>query len=117
MMILYGIANCDTVKKARQWLKDGGFDYTFHDVRRDGLSLALLNYFVANVDDWQVLVNRKSATMRALTSEKIALSHTLENALALLIEKPTILKRPILDSGKSLIVGFDVGLYQKMLRL
>jgi arsenate reductase len=116
-MILYGIANCDTVKKARQWLKDGGFDYTFHDVRKDGLSLTQLNYFVANVDDWQVLVNRKSATMRTLTPEQIARSNTLENALALLIEKPTILKRPILDLGNALIVGFDVGIYQKMLQL
>jgi arsenate reductase-like glutaredoxin family protein len=55
--------------------------------------------------------------MRTLTPEQIARSNTLENALALLIEKPTILKRPILDLGNALIVGFDVGIYQKMLQL
>ena len=115
-MILYGIPNCDTVKKARQWLLASDIDYTFYDVRKNGLSLALLRHFVAKVEDWNVLVNRKSASMRSLSDQQILLSHTLENALLLLVEKPVILKRPILDFDQGLVVGFDATLYQNILQ-
>lgn len=112
-MILYGISNCDTVKKARNWLSTHQLDYKFHDVRHEGLSLALLQQLIARLDDWNVLINRKSATIRSFSPDMIEQTQKIETALPLLVKNPTLLKRPVLDTGNSLLIGFDVALYQK----
>ena len=104
MFTLYGIKNCSTVKKARDWLAQHGIAYQFHDVRADGLTLEQLQDFTARVD-WQVLLNRSSTSWRQLTPEQKT-DVTLENAVQLLHATPTLLKRPVLDTGERLIVGF-----------
>jgi arsenate reductase len=104
MFTLYGIKNCSTVKKARDWLEQHGIAYQFHDVRVDGLTLEQLQDFTARVD-WQSLLNRSSTTWRQLTAEQKT-DVTLEKALQLLHDNPTLLKRPVLDTGERLIVGF-----------
>ena len=101
---LYGIKNCSTVKKACVWLEQHDIDYQFHDVRVDGLRLEQLHDFTARVD-WQLLLNRASTTWRQLTPEQKT-DVTLEKAVQLLHEYPTLLKRPVLDTGERLIVGF-----------
>ncbi|MSP28482.1 MAG: ArsC family reductase [Methylococcales bacterium] len=113
MFTLYGIKNCSTVKKARDWLAQHDIAYQFHDVRVDGLTLAQLQDFTARVD-WQVLLNRSSTSWRQLTPEQNT-DVTLEKAVQLLHDTPTLLKRPVLDMGERLIVGFKVEDYQKLL--
>lgn len=104
MFTLYGIKNCSTVKKARVWLEQHGIAYQFHDVRADGLTLEQLQDFTARVD-WQSLLNRTSTSWRQLTPEQKT-DVTLEKAVQLLHDYPTLLKRPVLDTGERLIVGF-----------
>ena len=113
MIVLYGIATCSTVKKARNWLTSNQLDYQYHDIRLAGLSVELLGNFAARVDDWQCLFNKKSASWRKLSAEQQNLALTLRKALPLIVEHPTLLKRPILDSGTHLFVGFDVAIYER----
>ncbi len=115
MIILYGINTCSTVKKARNWLTSNQIDYQFHDVRVAGLSMALLESFVARVDDWSCLLNKKSTSWRAMSPELQCSAMTLEGALLLLETYPTLLKRPIIDSGTHLFVGFDLAVYERHL--
>lgn len=104
MHTLYGIKNCDTVKKARKWLDEYGIAYRFHDFRTDGLTSDLLQHFVAHLD-WNKLLNRSSTSWRQLSDEqKSELSQ--EKALQLMLEFPTLIKRPVLDTGDKLILGF-----------
>ena len=110
MHTLYGIKNCDTVKKARQCLDQNGIAYQFHDFRADGLSQAQLNDFAARLD-WNTLLNRSSTSWRQLSAEQQS-NLTPEKALSLMLNTPTLIKRPILDTGDKLIVGFKPDHYQ-----
>jgi arsenate reductase len=104
MYTLYGIKNCDTVKKARQWLDQNSVTYRFHDFRSDGLTPALMANFVAR-SDWNLLLNRSSISWRQLnTAQKADL--TEHKAVELMLNTPTLIKRPILDTGDKLIFGF-----------
>jgi arsenate reductase (glutaredoxin) len=113
MFTLYGIKNCSTVKKARVWLEQHNIAYRFHDVRADGLTLEQLQNFTERVD-WQTLLNRSSSSWRQLSSEQQS-DLTLGKAIALLLDKPTLMKRPVLDTGDKLLVGFKVEDYQQLL--
>jgi arsenate reductase len=113
MPTLYGIKNCDTVKKARQWLEQNGIAYQFHDFRADGLTLAQLNNFAARLD-WNTLLNRSSTSWRQLSTEQQS-DLTLEKAMLLMLNTPTLIKRPILDTGDKLIIGFKADHYQTQL--
>ncbi len=109
MVTLYGIKACDTVKKARRWLDQNSIAYQFHDFRVDGLSLEQLQDFAAHVD-WNTLLNRTSTSWRQLSDEQR--SHiNLETALSLMLITPTLIKRPLLDTGNKLIVGFKEASY------
>ena len=110
MHTLYGIKNCDTVKKARQWLDQNGIAYWFHDFRADGLTSAQLTDFAAHAD-WNALLNRSSASWRQLSAEQQR-DLTLEKAIALMLNTPTLIKRPVLDTGDKLIIGFKADHYQ-----
>jgi arsenate reductase (glutaredoxin) len=110
MHTLYGIKNCDTVKKARQWLDQNGIAYQFHDFRTDGLTSGHLNDFAARLD-WSTLLNRNSTSWRQLSADQQC-NLTLEKAIALMLNTPTLIKRPILDTGDKLIIGFKTGHYQ-----
>ena len=110
MHTLYGIKNCDTVKKARLWLDQNGIAYQFHDFRADGLAISQLNDLAARVD-WNSLLNRSSTSWRQLSAEQQS-DLTLEKAIALMLNTPTLIKRPILDTGDKLIIGFKAENYQ-----
>ncbi len=104
MTTLYGIKNCDTVRKARQWLDAHGIDYTFHDLRSDGVSEADLRRW-ADAVGWETLLNRRSTTWRQLPASARE-GIDAERAIALMREHPTLIKRPVLQTGETLLVGF-----------
>ena len=110
MHTLYGIKNCDTVKKARQWLDQHGIAYRFHDFRADGLTAAQLHHFAARAD-WSALLNRSSTSWRQLSTEQQC-DLTAEKAIALMLNTPTLIKRPVLDTGEQLLIGFKADYYQ-----
>ncbi|WP_444900193.1 ArsC family reductase [Microbulbifer sp. VAAC004] len=104
MITLYGIKNCDTVKKARKWLEKNGVDYQFHDFREDGMDNVPLKAWL-NKFGWQEVLNRRSTSWRALSE---AQKNTMDNAsaLTLAIETPTLIKRPVTTSGGTTHFGF-----------
>lgn len=112
MTTLYGIKNCDTVKKARKWLDAAGIDYRFHDFRADGLDREKLNAWIEAVG-WEHLVNRRSTTWRQLP-EAVKENINEKNVLDLLIEQPTLIKRPVLEKGGEIRVGFKEADYQAL---
>ena len=109
MPTLYGIRNCDTVRKARRWLDDHGVAYGWHDFRVDGLPPEALDHWLAAVGD-QVLVNRRGRTWRAL-SEATRDGLDATGLRALLLEQPTLIKRPVLDDDGDVAVGFTPDAY------
>lgn len=109
MHTLYGIKNCDTVKKARQWLDQNGIAYQFHDYRADGLTLEQLSQFEAGLG-WNTMLNRSSTSWRHLSSGQQT-DLTPEKAIQLMLNTPTLIKRPILDIGDKLIIGFKADTY------
>ena len=113
MVVLYGIKNCDTVKKARSWLDTNGIDYKFHDYRADGLTPEQLQHFAADLG-WETMLNRSSTSWRQLSTVQQA-DLTEEKALLLMLETPTLIKRPILDTGSQLLIGFKPDIYQAKL--
>lgn len=103
---LYGIPNCDTVKKARTWLADNGHDFTFHDFKKQGLSRELVQGWLKDVD-WATLVNRKGTTWRNLPDERKAQIVDADSAIALMLENPSVIKRPVLQGAGPVSVGFS----------
>jgi len=104
--IIYGIKNCDTVKKARRWLEENGVDARFHDYRGDGLDDALLQTLV-DKQGWEALLNTRGTTWRKLDESVRAACDNADAAKALMLEHPAVIKRPFLlaASGESLL-GF-----------
>jgi Spx/MgsR family transcriptional regulator len=105
MIHLYGIPNCDTVKKSRDWLETQGLPYVFHDYKKEGTDPAKLAAWIAAAG-LDTVVNRKGTTFRKLDdADKAALaeSHT---AVALLVQQPSIIKRPIVEHDGGILVGF-----------
>lgn len=109
---LYGIPNCDTVKKARTWLAEQGQDFTFHDFKKQGLTRATVAAWLEQLD-WEVLVNRKGTTWRNLTDEQKAAVIDKASALELMLANPSVIKRPVLDAGGKLSVGFSNDAYHR----
>lgn len=114
-IILYGIPNCDTVKKARAWLAGRHIDYRFHDFRKDGVSRELIAGWTA-ATSWELLVNRRGTTWRALTEERRIAIVDAGSALALMVESPSIIKRPVLMTSASVHVGFSPDIYAHIFR-
>jgi arsenate reductase len=112
-IILYGIKNCDTVKKARLWLEAQQIEYTFHDFRVDGLTNNMLKDFLKHVD-WETLLNKRGTTWRKL-SEKQKQNITKQKAVALMAENPTLIKRPVLNHKGEYLVGFNENNYENTL--
>ena len=108
---IYGIKNCDTMKKARTWLDKKGVAYRFHDYKAAGIDLGRLESWAAKVG-WEPLLNRAGTTFRKLQDqEKVDL--TEEKALALMVAQPSMIKRPVLEIGSKLLVGFKPQDYQE----
>jgi arsenate reductase (glutaredoxin) len=113
MITLYGIKNCDTVKKARQWLDKHAIAYHFHDFRTDGLTHEQLQHFLTHCD-WQIVLNRRSTTWKALTEiQKTELNG--QSVINLLLEHTTLIKRPVLETSDKILVGFNADDYQSAL--
>jgi len=115
MIKLYGIKNCDTVKKAMKWLAENGIEYQFHDYKKDGIDLVKLREFVKKFG-WEKLVNRKGTTWRQLSEVEQKKIINDEAAPELMLEKPSIIKRPIIDLGSKQIIGFDEMEYENIFR-
>lgn len=112
MTTLYGIANCDTVRKARKWLTSHDVDYQFHDFRKDGLGSAQLKNWASKVG-WETLLNRRGQTWRKLADkDKTALTEA--RALKLMQHEPTLIKRPVLEVNNQVYVGFKDTDYQQL---
>lgn len=101
---LYGIKNCDTMKKARSWLEKHDVAYTFHDYKISGIDADRLQRWAAKVG-WETLLNRSGTTFRKLTDSQKA-DLTERKAIALMIEQPSLIKRPVLELRSELLVGF-----------
>ena len=116
MTTLFGIKNCDTVKKARRWLDNKGHDYQFHDLRVDGLDAPTLKSWLTHLDK-DVLINKRSTTWKQLSdSEKSLFEHAPldSKAIAIVLAQPTLLKRPILSQNADLFVGFNDDMYSSL---
>lgn len=107
---LYGIPNCDTVKKARTWLAAQQLDFTFHDFKKQGLERATVEAWLQQLP-WDVLVNRKGTTWRALSDERKASITDAASAMELMLENPSIIKRPVLDKDGKFSVAFSDAQY------
>ncbi len=107
---LYGIKNCDTIKKARNWLTDNAVDYRFHDLRADGIDAATINSWLQQAD-WETVLNRRGTTWRKLDSATQE-STNAGNVTTLLLEHPAMIKRPVLDVDGVITIGFKADHYQ-----
>jgi arsenate reductase len=109
---LYGIPNCDTVKKARTWLQEQGLPFEFHDFKKEGLTRPTVAAWLADLD-WQLLVNRKGTTWRQLPDARRARVLDSASALELMLESPSVIKRPVLCGAGRVQVGFSAAQYQQ----
>ena len=109
MTTLYGIRNCDTVKKARAWLDAAGIAYAFHDYRRDGLDPARLAGWIDRLG-WEALLNRSGTSFRKLPAEARERIDR-DRAMALMLAEPAMIRRPIAEVGKQLAIGFKPDAY------
>jgi Spx/MgsR family transcriptional regulator len=104
VITLYGIPNCDTMKKARSWLAENGIEYAFHDYKKAGIDEATLRGWVAELG-WETLLNRRGMIWRKLPQEtRDGIDEA--SAIRLMLETPSIIKRPVLDTGPARHVGF-----------
>lgn len=113
---LYGIPNCDTVKKARVWLAAQQQDFAFHDFKKQGLERATVAQWLEHLK-WDVLVNRKGTTWRNLSDERKAAVVDAASALELMLESPSVIKRPVLDNAAQFHVGFSDAQYRAIFAL
>ncbi len=109
---MYGIPNCDTIKKARKWLEAQGVNYQFHDYRKDGIDVALVSEFCQALG-WENVLNKRGTTFRQLSQEQ---KDTLnaDTAIALLVEQPAMIKRPLLRVDGDLHLGFKAEQYASL---
>ena len=108
---LYGIPNCDQVKKARAWLSVGGHDVEFHDFKKSGIDRATIESWLSEVS-WETLLNRRGTTWRALPDERKACVVDADTAIDLMLDMPSLIKRPVLTLPSQIIVGFSDANYQ-----
>src|SRR5271169_209979 len=101
---IYGIKNCDTMKKARAWLDKAGVEYAFHDYKSAGIERAKLEGW-AKKAGWETLINRAGTTFRKLPDKDIA-GLTEAKAIKLMLAQPSMIKRPVIENGGKLLVGF-----------
>lgn len=113
-MKIYGIPNCNTVKKALDWLKANEVQFEFHDFKKLGISESKLKDWADELG-WEALINKRGTTWKKLDLETQNSVVSAESAFALLQEKTSMIKRPVLETGKSILIGFDELVYQKEL--
>ena len=113
MIKVYGIPNCDTMKKARRWLEANGVEYEFHDYNKSGVPANRLKQWVSQAG-WETLLNRRGTTWRKL-DESVRNGIDEAAAISVMLAHPSSIKRPVLEAGKLLLIGFDEAEYRKLL--
>jgi arsenate reductase (glutaredoxin) len=113
VVTLYGIANCDTIKRARRWLTLHRVDYRYHDFRKNGLIESQLLAWAEELG-WEAMLNRRGTTWRNLPE---ALREGIDEASAIrvMLETPAVIRRPLLDTGERRVLGFSESVYQELL--
>lgn len=112
MTTLYGIKNCDTIKKAKKWLENNNIEYQFHDYRVQGIEISWLNETEQHLG-WETLLNKRGTTFRQLSdAQKAELNK--QSALALMLEQPAMIKRPVLIHNAQYYVGFKPEQYTEI---
>ncbi len=109
---VYGIRNCDTMKKARAWLDQHGVEYVFHDYKVEGIDATRLRGWIDSVG-WETLLNRAGTIFRKLPDAKKE-GIDERRAIALMLEQPSMIKRPVLERGRKLLVGFSPEKYSAL---
>lgn len=112
---LYGIPNCDQVRKARAWLAAHGVDHVFHDFKKAGIERGLIESWLRHLE-WEALLNRKGTTWRGLSDARRLSITDAGSAIALMLESPSLIKRPVLATGSTACVGFSEPLYQRLFK-
>ena len=116
-MNLYGIANCDSVRKTRRWLEEHGIAYQFHDFKKHGIAPQQAQLWLQQAG-WESLMNRKGLTWRGLSEEQKKSVSNNASALPLLLENPSLIKRPLLEQdGRLLHIGFDQATLEKIFHI
>lgn len=113
MIKIYGIPNCDTMKKARKWLEANGVDYEFHDYKKAGVPEKEFKQWVKKLG-WEVLLNRRGTTWRKL-DDSVKNNIDEASAIKVMLENPSIIKRPVLEAGETILAGFDEAEYKEAL--
>jgi len=111
-MTVYGIPNCDTVQKAIKWFKANHVDFEFHDFKKEGISLKKLKEW-DKMAGYEKFLNKKSSTWKDVADEVKESITSAEKAFPLVLEKTSIIKRPVIEDGKFLFFGFDEVIYKK----
>lgn len=114
-MHVYGIKNCNTVKKALDWLAKEGIDYTFHDFKKEGVSDEKLRNW-ENQTGWEPLVNKRGTTWRQLSPEEQHAVVDAASANQLMQARTSVIKRPVIESPRGIILGFDENEYAAKLK-
>jgi Spx/MgsR family transcriptional regulator len=114
-MIVYGIKNCDTMKKSFVWLDENQIDYSFHDYKKVGISRAKLDEWLNKVDVKQ-LINTKGTTFKKLTPEQQTSISNREAALHLMLENPSMIKRPLIEYQGTILLGFDAAKWSELFK-
>ena len=104
MIVVFGLSNCDSSRKALTWLRNQQIEYHFVDYRKNGLEESTLSDWIKDVG-WENILNRRSSTWRHLSSEKKG-DLTADSAKTLMLEFPTLIKRPIIETGGRILIGF-----------
>lgn len=110
MTTIYGIKNCDTVKKALKWLQENNIEHQFHDFRADGIDETQVKQWL-EILGWETLVNKRSTSWKELSEEQRKTMND-ENALTAILATPTLIKRPLLNHKEQYFVGFKTATYE-----
>jgi len=105
-MKVYGIPNCNTIKKAKDWLKENNVEYEFHDFKKEGITKEKLKEW-SKTSGWEKLLNKKGTTWRALPADEQQKITNERSAIKLMLEKPSIIKRPVIENDGKLWIGYD----------
>jgi len=117
MLTVYGIPNCNTVKKARTWLEENGVEYTFHDYKKKGITSEKLESWFADYS-WDKLVNKSGTTWKGLSEQEKVKVNDEKSAVDLMTEKTSVIRRPVIEdeSGRAVALGFSETEYGKIFR-
>lgn len=114
MVTIYGIKNCATMKKTFAWCEEHGVEFVFHDYKKQGVERARLVQWCQHLG-WKSLLNTRGTTWRKLTSAQQDIA-TQSQAVALMLEYPSLIKRPVVETGTQLLVGFDPQMFASFVK-